>query len=400
MSADKKVIGARLRAAREAPPYWSRAEMARRLRAAADLRELPDLPHVPSLADMIKQWEKGKYCPDERYRRLYAKVLDTDEETLFGPRQGAMDAAGTTAYLPHQGPVAPELVMYFLEQLPGHYRADMWLGPRHLIPTVVTQAQLIEELSRAADSPVRHGLLGAGVAYSCLLGWLYQDAGDIERAGYWRAAALDMAHRSGDPQLISYSLTNKAMLAIDLGDGRAVIDYATAAMADEYRLCPKVRVLALVHQAHGYAMLPGGDRATVERLLDQAAGLVDLVDDEHPWGNACRRTPSYIDVQRATAYVRLGAYRDAVSLWERILGTAPESARRDNGVFWARQAGALAAVPEPERVVEIAAATAPIVEGTGSARLRRELKTLPSRAGQWRSSAPGRELVEIISGIN
>ncbi|MFI7048983.1 hypothetical protein [Streptosporangium sandarakinum] len=126
---------------------------------------------------------------------------------------------------------------------------------------------------------------------------------------------------------------------------------------------------------------------------------MDRVDDEHPWGNACRRTLGYIDVQRAIAYLRLGAYREAITLWDQILGTAPESARRDNGVFWARQASALAAVPEPERVVEIASATASIVEGTGSARLRQELKAIPRRATAWTSTVRGRELAEIISSL-
>ncbi|MFI6522273.1 helix-turn-helix domain-containing protein [Spirillospora sp. NPDC050679] len=84
MSADSKSIGARLRAAREAPPYWSRAELARRLRAAADPRELPDIPHVPSLASMIKQWEAGRYAPGRRYRPLYAQATRKSEAALFG----------------------------------------------------------------------------------------------------------------------------------------------------------------------------------------------------------------------------------------------------------------------------------------------------------------------------
>jgi hypothetical protein len=294
---------------------------------------------------------------------------------------------------------SPRGIPKLAEQLPGHYKADMWLGPRHLIPTVTTQAQLIKELVHAADVPVRRGLLGAGVAYAALLGWLYQDAGDVNRSGLWRAVALDMAHRSQDPQLISYALTNKAMLAIDVGDGRTVVDYAESALIGESKLCPKVRLLALVHQAHGHSMLAAKDKDLVDRLLDQAAELVDQVDDEHPWGNACHRSPGYIDVQRATAYLRLGCYRDAVALWDQILGTAPGSARRDNGVFWARQASALAAVAEPERVVQIVTATAAVVQDTGSARLRQELKAIPRRATAWAGTAPGRELAEIISQI-
>ncbi|MBA9001659.1 helix-turn-helix domain-containing protein [Thermomonospora cellulosilytica] len=360
------------------------------------LRRLAKLSHYD--VGYLSKVANGHWTPSRTLAERLDTVLDADGRLLALVSETS-SADSRPPCVPHQGPVAPELVMYFLEQLPGHYRADMWLGPRHLIPTVMTQAQLIEELSQAADAPVRQGLFGAGVAYSSLLGWLYQDAGDIDRSAYWRATALDMAHRSGDPQLISYSLTNKAMLAIDLGDGRAVIDYATAAMVDEQRLCSKVRVLALVHQAHGHSLLPGCDRADVDRLLDSAADLIEQVDDEYPWGNACHRTRNYIDVQRATAYVRLGVYREAADLWEQILGAAPGSARRDDGVFWARQASALAALSEPERVIEIAASTAPIVNGTGSARLRRELKALPTQAERWRESRHGRELVEIISGI-
>ncbi len=289
--------------------------------------------------------------------------------------------------------------MYFLEQLPGHYKADMWLGPRQLIPTVITQARLIDDLARAADTPVRLGLLGAGVAYAALLGWLYQDAGDVGRSAHWRTVALDMAHRSGDPQFISYALTNKAMHAVDFDDGRTVIDFAEAALADESRLSAKTRILALVHRAHGHSMLPVKDKDLVDRLLDQAAELVDRVDDEHPWGNACRRTPGYITIQRATAYGRMGVYREAAALWDQILDTAPASARRDNGVFWARQAAALAAMPEPERAVQIATTAAAIVGNTGSARLRQEMKAIPRRATAWRNTASGRELIEIISGI-
>lgn len=395
---------ARLRAERRNRD-WSQRDLARELVEAASKEARGSLPERESIVRNIKKWEAGEHQPKDPYRLLYCRVFGLEEADLFDPaKPQRRDIVRTdlitiepTPYPPHHGPVAPELVMYFLEQLPGHYRADMWLGPRHLIPTVTTQAHLIKELAQAADAPVRRGLLSAGVAYAALLGWLYQDAGDIHHSGVWRTLALDMAHRSQDPQLISYALTNKAMLAVDLEDGRTVVDYAEAALANESKLCPKVRILALVHQAHGHSMLPVKSKNVVDRLLDQAADLVDHVDDEHPWGNACRRTLGYIDVQRATAYLRLGAYREAVALWEQILGAAPESARRDNGVFWARQASALAAVPEPERVVQIASATASIVTGTGSARLRQELKAIPRRATAWAGTTSGRELTEIIS---
>lgn len=298
------------------------------------------------------------------------------------------------------GPVAPELVDYFRSQLAGHYTADMYLGPRHLIPTVQTQAELITELVGAADAPVRRGLLDTGTAYAALLGWLYQDAGDLTASAWWRDITLSLAHRSGDPQLISYALTNKAMLALDAGDGRAVIDYTQAALRDEHLLAPKVQVLALQHQAHGHAML--GDRAAADRKLDAAAALTDRVDDDYPWGNACRRTPRYVEVQRATCYGRTGDTADAgdaADLWDEILGEMPESARRDNAVYRARQAAALAVAPEPERAVAIAEEAAGLVQLTGSARLRRELRTIPDRASGWAHTAHGRRLRDIVASV-
>ena len=309
-------------------------------------------------------------------------------------------ASRRDAPAPLEAPVAPELVDYFRAQLAGHYTADMYLGPLHLIPTVQTQAELITRLAGAADAPVRRGLLDTGAAYAALLGWLYQDAGDLSASARWRDVTLSLAHRSGDAQLISYALTNKAMLALDQGDGRAVVDFARAALAGDRALSAKTQVLALQHQAHGHAML--GDRATADRLLDNAAVLVGQVDDEYLWGNSCRRTPHHVEVQRATCYGRTGRAQDAADaagLWDQILDGMPESARRDNAVFRARQSAALARVPDPDRAVWAAAEAAGAVQATGSARLRRELKALPRQASGWAHTAAGRELRDIVASV-
>ena len=77
---------------------------------------------------------------------------------------------------------------------------------------------------------------------------------------------------------------DEAMLALDQGDGRAVVDYAQAALAEGRALSAKARVLALQHQAHGHAML--GRRDAADRLLDAAAALTDQVDDGYPWGTS------------------------------------------------------------------------------------------------------------------
>lgn len=301
---------------------------------------------------------------------------------------------------PVEAPVAPEVVDYFRSQLAGHYTADMYLGPLHLIPTVQTQAELITRLAGAADAPVRRGLLDTGSAYAALLGWLYQDAGDLAASARWRDTTLSLAHRSGDPQLVSYALMNKAMLALDQGDGAAVVDFAQAALSNVRELAPKVRVLALQHEAQGHAML--GDRAGADRLLDQAAALVGRIDDEYQWGNSCRRTPHHVEVQRATSYGRTGRPEDAADaarLWDQIMDSMPPSARRDNAVFRARQSAALARVPDPDRAVWAAAEAAGAVRVTGSARLRREIRAIPQHGASWARTSAGRELREIVGAV-
>ncbi|MFF9316674.1 Twin-arginine translocation pathway signal [Streptomyces sp. NPDC014735] len=300
------------------------------------------------------------------------------------------------------GPVArqhvdPALIDYFQQQLEGHYRADMFLGPHDLIGTVSAQYQLIDKLVRSAKGETRRGLLRVGAAYAALVGWLYQDAGDLEGASFWRGVTQEIAMRSRDPHLIGYSLVNQAQVRTDLGDGHAVVDLCEAALGDAGRLVPKVRIMAMQQQAHGASLI--GQRRAVDQLLDQADRLLPRVDDDFPWGNACRRTPGYLEVQRATCYGRLGLGAEASSLWAQVLAEVPETARRDRGVYMARQATAAATAREPEQAVGIAREAAAIAAETRSARMRRELITLERAMRPWHDAPVGRDLAEILAPV-
>ncbi|UIX29551.1 Twin-arginine translocation pathway signal [Streptomyces sp. GQFP] len=298
------------------------------------------------------------------------------------------------------GPVAsqhvdPALIDYFQTQLEGHYRADMLLGPHDLIGTVSAQYQLIDKLVRSAKGETRRGLLRVGAAYAALVGWLYQDAGDMDGAHFWRGVTQEIAMRSRDLHLIGYSLVNQAQVRTDLGDGHAVIDLCEAALDDAGRLVPKVRIMAMQQQAHGASLT--GDRTAVDRLIDQADGLLGRVDDDLPWGNACRRTPGYLEVQRATCYGRLGLGAEAVSLWDQVLDMVPKTARRDRGVYLARHATAAAGAGEPDQALEIARTVVDIAVETRSERMRRELATLQRAMRPWQDSPVGQDLTEVLA---
>lgn len=105
---------------------------------------------------------------------------------------------------------------------------------------------------------------------------------------------------------------------------------------------------------------------------------------------------------RATCYGRTGNARDAVgavALWDEIMDFMPESARRDNAVFRARQAAVLARVPDPERAVWAATEAAEAIKITGSARLRSELKGLAAHARTWAHTSAGRELHALVGSV-
>jgi hypothetical protein len=297
------------------------------------------------------------------------------------------------------GHVAPELADYFGSQLASHYKADRFLGPARLIPVALSQYELLCDVAGEASGSLRMSLWGIAAGFGGLIGWLYQDAGDLAASGRWHDVMIERAHRSHDLQLVAFALHCKAMLHTDMGDGPGVLDLVGSGLRLKEQLCPKVRVLLLQQAAHGTA-LAGGDGAesACARLLDEAAGLVDAVDDDYPWGGNCQ-TPRYVDVQRATILNGLGHSADAVALWERVTRDIPSSSRRDLGVYRARQAQALAGAGEPEHAAMIGAEVVPLAVVTGSARMKAELTVLRQRMQPWRNEPAGRALDQALAGI-
>ncbi len=410
MGRNDALRAARLRAG------WRSAEQAAEKLQLLGQRILDD-PHFTVSARSWRRWEGQRpgWPSDETAAVLHDAFGLWPEDLGFTTppgwirpehhREGDMKRRGflnVTAAALVAGPVSPQhvdpaLIDYFQQQLEGHYRADMFLGPHDLIGTVSAQYQLIDKLVRSAAGETRRGLLRVGAAYAALVGWLYQDAGDMDGASFWRGVTQEIAMRSRDPHLIGYSLVNQAQVRTDLGDGYAVIDLCEAALEDSRRIVPKVRIMAMQQQAHGASLT--GDRTAVDRLIDQADQLLPRVDDDLPWGNACRRTPGYLEVQRATCYGRLGLGDEAGALWGQVLDAVPETARRDRGVYMARHATAAATAGDPDQALHIARVVADIASETRSARMRRELGALQRAMRPWQDAPVGRDLGEVLAPV-
>lgn len=392
------------------PPLQDLAQLthyAHTLRVPADLlwfklpaqhRALPEPPKVRTAHASPPHPDEPAVAPPE----LAGLLPQLADAVALNRRQllGGMAAVPGLAHTPPPEGVAsvpPEIVGYFRAQLDGHYHADLLLGPHQLIATVASQHQLLTQLVHAARGQVRADLLRLGTAYTGFITWLYQDAGSYQHAVLWANETLDLAHRVQDIQLVSHALTNKAMLATDLGDGHRAVELSEAALAPAGQLCPKVRIQAMQQAAHGYALT--GDRPQVDRLLDTAAGLLATVDDDYPWGNACRRSPGYVEVQRATCYGRLHLTQEADDLWQQVMAALPPTSRRDKGVYLARQATVSADAAEPDQAAALIQESAPLAAQTGSARMRQELVSAWHRLEPWHHTDAGRSAAHALASL-
>ncbi|MGW7650057.1 hypothetical protein [Streptomyces bobili] len=86
-----------------------------------------------------------------------------------------------------------------------------------------------------------------------------------------------------------------------------------------------------------------------------------------------------------------------MSLWEQVLQTVPETARRDRGVYLARHATAAARAGEPDQALAIARSAADIAAETRSARMLRELATLQRAMRPWQDAPVGQDLDRLLA---
>jgi hypothetical protein len=293
--------------------------------------------------------------------------------------------------------VSPDLPGYYANELAKHYATDVRLGARPLLETVTAQHLLICRAAQVAPTRLRGDLLAVAVAYAAFAGWLHLDLGDLHRAWQWRSEALELAHRTGDRNLLSYALANLAAVRVDAGDGPSGAELARAALADT-TLCRKAQRYALREAAHAHALT--GDRDGVDRALDQGADLLATGDDDtYPWGTAWQASPSYVEAQRATCYGRTGHASEAAGLWEHVLAHHPPDARRDQGVYLVRYASALLHSEGPSAALAPAAAGIECLRHTSSARMRCELVQLRNTVGHRRDTTAGRDLYDLLRQV-
>jgi tetratricopeptide (TPR) repeat protein len=258
--------------------------------------------------------------------------------------------------------------------------SDNILGARRVLPTVQEQIKVMQRLRQNSRGVDHQELLGLQTQYAELAGWLSQDLGDHQAAVYWTDRALTWSHQARDPDLSTYVMARKSQLAGDMRDTMEAIDTADAA---RHMAQPGSRLAAVAatYSAHGHAL--AGDLVASERSYEDALRLLDEVQPNpgSSWG--VWLDPAYIAVQRARSLAELGQHEQAAEGFRVAIAALPEGYRRDQGVYLARQALAVAGTRDAEQAATLGLHALAIGTDTGSGRILSELARLDNSLARW-----------------
>ncbi|MEV6101476.1 hypothetical protein [Nocardia sp. NPDC051981] len=279
--------------------------------------------------------------------------------------------------------VDSEYVDHLKEMLDARARMDALTGPRYVLGTLQSELQLVQDLCGKARGEMRSELLEVGARFCEFAGWLYQDSGDLKCARHWTMNAMDYAEEIGDPHLMSYILQRRSNIATENGYAPQGLGLANAALRGWDEITPELRAVALRQQANAYAMT--GEADECRKALDRAMEQVLAIDDPSPLALYC--TPSYIEMEAAHSWARLGEPYRAIETYTMGLDEWPKSQRRDQGLCAARLASAYIDANEFELAAQTGMKAASLIRCAPSARAIGVLRELSKRVRPVRNEA-------------
>jgi transcriptional regulator with XRE-family HTH domain len=377
---------------------WSQPRLIVAIEEQAKLNDVRLGATRASLKTRISMWENQRATPDEMYRTLLCHAFGVTEGELgFSEEETSEIMVPSQPYSVPSLAVTPEVVGFLKNVFAQYVQADRLLGPRAVIGVVAEQCKLIEKLCDSARGHVREEILRTGANFLEFGGWLAQDSGDFETAAAWSARALDMAYEVGDPWLISYIFMRRSNIATEGGQRSQGIGLAQAALREGATLGPKLKALILRQQAGALAL--AGDESACAQAIDEALIAVDSQSsDPEPLATYC--SSSYVQMEGAAAWTRLGRPDRAIGLLTQALDQWPAGDQRDRGIGMARLATAYAMAGNPEEACDMARNTIEVVHAAPSARAIGELANLRTRLGPWRRSREVAEVTDLLRSIS
>lgn len=378
------------------------AELARR-RANARLSLADVAMHAHVHRGYLHNVEHGRRWPTETVARALDTALGADGALLAAWEAAdacptASDPDGFDRF--KRALAAPRrtdhaVVAHLARVLAEQRRAEDVLGAR-LLPPVLAQLKVIEQLAADITGSVRRGLLTIGAHYEQFAAWMYQDAMKPAAARRHYGRAMGAAREIGDADMVATVLSMESHLAWSRGDATAAVDLAQAGQREPQRVSDAVLALVTQQRARGHAL--HGDTEATERALDRSAALTHAAaehpDQAPPW--VYFNDPDRLPFQRGVAYIELGRHTDAVPLLTDALERLGNGYDRDRGRYAGMLALALAGAGEAEQALVHAKHAAELAVATGSALAAEELRRVRAAL---REQGAERELGEHLRAL-
>ncbi|HEY6795139.1 MAG TPA: hypothetical protein VI248_10705 [Kineosporiaceae bacterium] len=353
------------------------------------------MPDNSCILTNLSRWERGITRSISRdYRRLLRMVYGlSDVELGIKPAEATAHAAAENTPRLHS-----DAASYYEILFGEHVRADNLMGPRPALEIVSRQMEILASAVRQARDIERPPLVRLACRYEEFLGWLNQDAGYLDQAMIHTDRARDLATEIDDPRLTAYLLMRKSNVASDASDPSLALSLAKAALRAAPGMIGSMRAVVLRQQAHALAGL-GKDAECADVILealDAVAGdRVELGEDSL----APYCTSSYVSMEAATCWLRLGMPDKAVDVFQETPINWPRDMRRDYGLHLARRALAHAGVGDvPTACIHASEATQNATV-TASSRTVYELKQVAGSLRRWEHRPEVEAVLSLIAHL-
>lgn len=287
---DKITNGARLRAERD-DRGWSRPELARRMREAADERTRQALPDVANLTDMIKAWEAGKHAQTARYRSLWVAAF-ADSRVTPDDEIEALDLVRRVEASDVGDATLTGLESAFDDLAVDYQRTP----PAELLDRLRVRLGYVSQLIDARKSLTQHRrLLVTGGWLSLLAATCHIDLNQRGAASARLRTAAELAKHTGHHEIAAWVLETEAWQNLTDGDYPRAVALSQAAQ----RLAPSgssAEVQATAQEGRAWSRL--GDVSQTHALLDRVAYLSENLP---PLDRAAEHHYRY-DAAKGTAY--------------------------------------------------------------------------------------------------
>jgi tetratricopeptide (TPR) repeat protein len=276
-----------------------------------------------------------------------------------------------------------EILVHLREQWHALVKTDNLLGPRFALAGVLNQITVVEALRSVPRDAQRLEVVRLGAQYAESAAWLYEDSGNLAQARYWTSRAMEWAYEGDDERMLAWTIFRRSQQAAAIPDAAQAIGLAQAARRNDEQLATPTRAAIRVQEAYGRSL--DGNEQAAQRLLDEAHtwAASDTVGDAHE-GHGSYCTPSHIEIQRASCWLKTGKPKKAIRLYEEGLRTMPAVYQRNRAAALSQLAVAYMADGQLEQAASTAHAALPVAQSSGARRILEEIKGLSAELAPHR----------------